>query len=193
MWWPELLRTCLAFTLLIAAIAKFLEPRADFESFLQSLTLSRTMSRVVAWSAPFLEILAAGLLLTGPSSWASAVSVPLTAAFVVVLGVSHSRGISQSCRCFGALDDSQTRTPVPLIRAATLATMAIAVAAAAAWRPPAVQAVHSDDLLLGVLAATVLIAFFTMLNQVWAFEKFRAATLRRRTDTIASHERTGSR
>lgn len=153
-------------TVLFTAGAAKLAPGSGIYPFLVALSIPHGPARVVASAVPAIEIGTAVALVLAPGRLSVVAACVLSWAFVAVIGYAAHVGVTQSCRCFGAMDAGQVRTPVALIRAVVLALATLALLfmrpAAAAGAPGSIA-----GFTVAVLAGLTFVAAFGMVNQVW--------------------------
>jgi hypothetical protein len=168
--WYAFARAAVAVVLLSAAAAK-LASGGSTRPFLAALGVPDGLAGPVSAALPAAEAVCAVLLLAGSGLWAVLPAAALTVGFAGVLGWAAQAGISEGCRCFGAVDASRTPAAAGLLRALVLAAVTVALAVAA---PSARWALPAPALLTGALAGWVYIGLFAMGGQVWMFERERA-------------------
>jgi hypothetical protein len=155
--------------LLVAGGAKMRE-RDDLARVLRDIGLPPGAGAVAA-VVPWVEGVVALGLLTGV---AAPVAVPLAASLAVVLLLVHlriARGPGTPCRCFGALDVSDSAV-VGLGRALAL-VVAVLLALPSSLGASFVAAVQVDALATGALLAVTLLVATTIVDRAIAFERWR--------------------
>lgn len=183
--WEILLHSAIGLVLLGAAVAKVWS-RSSARPFLVAFGLPERPAAVLAYAVVLAEAGCGLLLLAGAGAAPAYVAAGLCTGFAVLLSVARLRGVTEGCRCFGALDGTRI-TPVTVVRALTLALAAVATAVLATGdgagmgldRPTA------DAVLLGALAAATYLVVFALAAEVYGFEKGRKAVQRRIRSTAA--------
>jgi hypothetical protein len=182
--WHAYLQVAVGVVLLVAAVAK-VTPGGSVRPFLAAIGVPGGLAAPLARALPAVEAASGLLLLLGRPSWAAVPAAVLTAGFTAVLGWAALAGVTESCRCFGAVDTARVPRAVGLARAVLLAVAAVGLLLAGT----PTSDVPAAALLVGALTATVYIATFAMAGQVLMFERARADRRRPRPAPARTTER----
>jgi hypothetical protein len=185
--WHAYLQVALGVVLLLAAAAK-VTPGGSVRPFLVAIGVSAPLAAPVARALPVVEAVSGLLLVLGRPAWAAVPAAVLTVGFAAVLGWAALAGVTEGCRCFGAVDSARVPRGVGLARAGLLAVAAVALALGGT----PTSDVPAAALLLGALTATVYIGTFAMAGQVLMFERARADRRRPRPTPARTTERTSA-
>jgi hypothetical protein len=169
--WVELTRAAVG-VLLIAAAAAKVGSRSSVEPFLAALDVPAAARRAVVRLLPAAELVSGVLLIVGWAPWATYPAAVLAIGFAATLGWARVLGVTQSCNCFGTLDQQAQSTGVALARAVGLALGALGVALASDG-----GRVTAAEFTAGALAAGVYLAFFAILGGIVQLSQGRRAAL----------------
>lgn len=170
------LRISLGAVFALAAIAK-VRHRETLAPFLAASGLSGKLASPISRLVPWCELMLAVWLLTGIFALpATILATIVLASFCAALAAANARGGTESCRCFGALDQSAaswwtvTRTAGLLIAATSVAihytrTPHIAFAAVIERRP--------SVLVSGLACGISYVLGFALANEVRSFRQLR--------------------
>jgi hypothetical protein len=161
---------------LLAAAAKLIR-YGSLLPFLLAVGFSRDISERVSRAVPPLEGLLGALLILGVALPAAASATALALAFTFFLVLAKTRGVTESCRCFGFLEPSRLSF-LPVARAAVLALGALVLSFAHLqtgsflwvnpWGSSSITAT-----ILGVLTGIGYVAAFSLMEQTRSFERRR--------------------
>ncbi|MGW4474358.1 MauE/DoxX family redox-associated membrane protein [Nonomuraea sp. NPDC004354] len=184
--WVVVLQTAIGFQLVFAALMKA-GGGASLSPFLEAMAVPPVLVRISRGAVPLCEA-AVGLgLIAGTGWWAALGAAGLSLGFTAVLVNAARLGVSESCRCFGALD-SGVPTSVSAVRAAVLLAGSLVLLALSTGGPgasvggpgatsPITDPTALPAALTGVLLGVACIACFALLGRTIQFERFRS-TLR---------------
>jgi len=168
------LRAIVGAIFLSAATAKILS-HSSLAPFLGAIGVPARTATGVSRAAPLVEgLLGIGLVL---GLWAFPVAVAallLSLAFCAVLTIARVRGVRESCRCFGALDDAGLSL-VPIFRACLLggATFAVCLTSMGTNHGTPLVLRFPQEMALGLAVGLGCVIASALLGQVWTFERSR--------------------
>ncbi|WP_433412705.1 MauE/DoxX family redox-associated membrane protein [Microtetraspora malaysiensis] len=177
--WVVVLQTAIGIQLVFAALMKA-GGGASLSPFLEAMAIPPVLVRISRVAVPLCEGALGTCLIAGTGWWAALGAAGLSLGFTAILVNATRMGVSESCRCFGALD-SGVPTSVSAVRAAVLLTGSLVLLALSAGGPgttsPITDATALPAALTGVLLGVACIACFALLGRTIQFERFRS-TLR---------------
>ena len=162
-------RTGLGAVCLLAGLEKARAPRDFFEGVRQYRLVPARVAPIVGAGLIAVEIGLGALLVSGLVPVVAAVgAIALFAVFAAALAVSLARSNRAPCHCFGA-SDVETISPLALVRALTLAGLAVAVLVFALGDTASIARADLFPALLmvaGLVTATRLSGLFPL---AWSF------------------------
>jgi uncharacterized membrane protein YphA (DoxX/SURF4 family) len=167
-------RTGLGAVCLLAGLEKARAPREFFDGVRQYRLVPAGLAPLVGAGLIAVELVLGALLVSGLVPALAAIgAIALFAVFAAALAVSLARSNRAPCHCFGA-SDVETISPLALVRALTLAALAVVVLVLAlgdtAW-------IARDDLFPAVLLTVALVTATRLSGLVplaWSFLRSEA-------------------